>query len=59
MHQISLENIEYVHLLLGEMRNPSYFWHQCIILIIEFLWFSELQIVVTDFYMPLKLVEVL
>lgn len=60
MHQISLEGIEYVHLLLGEMRHPSYFWQcQYIILIIELLWFSELQIVVTDFYIPLKVVEVL
>lgn len=38
MHQISLEGIEYVHLLLGEMRDPSYLWQcQYIILIIELL----------------------
>ena len=53
MHRISLEDIEYVHLLVGEMRNPSCFWQcQCIILIIELPQFSELQIVATDFYMP-------
>lgn len=51
MHQISLENIEYVHLLLGEKRNLSSLW-QCrfIILIIELLRFSDLQTVVTEFY---------